>query len=232
MSKLIIALDFAQPSQALALIEQLTPQQCALKVGLELFVRTGHQFVRDLILRGFRVFLDLKFHDIPNTVAQACQSAADLGVWMLTVHASGGEAMLHAARTALEPYGDDRPKVVGVTVLTSLLEKDLPAIGVKNLLPQQVLCLAKLAQNCGLDGIVCSAQEVQEMKAQLHSHFITVTPGIRLLGDATHDQARVITPEAALAAGSDYLVIGRSITQATDPAAIVQKLQHILNPVE
>lgn len=225
MSKLIIALDFAQPSQALALVDQLTPQQCALKVGLELFIRTGPSFIRDLILRGFRIFLDLKFHDIPHTVAQACQSAADLGVWMMTVHASGGEAMLQAARKALEPYGEKRPIIIAVTVLTSFAENDLRAIGVNSALVEQAKLLAKLTQTTGLDGIVCSAQEVATLKDLCGPNFIAVTPGIRLAGDASHDQARVITPQAALAAGSDYLVIGRSITQAKDPAAVVQMLQ-------
>lgn len=225
MSKLIIALDFAQPSQALALVDQLTPQQCALKVGLELFTRTGPSFIRDLILRGFRIFLDLKFHDIPHTVAQACQSAADLGVWMMTVHASGGEAMLQAARKALEPYGEKRPIIIAVTVLTSFAENDLRAIGVNSALVEQAKLLAKLTQTTGLDGIVCSAQEVAILKDLCGPNFIAVTPGIRLAGDASHDQARVITPQAALAAGSDYLVIGRSITQAKDPSAVVQMLQ-------
>lgn len=228
MSKLIIALDYAQPSQALDLVAQLTPQQCALKVGLELFTRTGPHFIRDLMRRDFRIFLDLKFHDIPNTVAKACQAAADLGVWMLTVHASGGEAMLQAARCALESYGNERPKVVGVTVLTSLLEQDLKAVGVMNAIPQQVAGLAKLAQTSGLDGIVCSAQEVSALKMHCWPNFIAVTPGIRLAGEDTHDQARVITPEAAIAAGSDYLVMGRSITHAKDPAAVVQMLQHVI----
>lgn len=228
MSKLIIALDFSQAAQAIALIEQLNPQQCALKVGLELFTRTGPNFIRDLILRGFRVFLDLKFHDIPNTVSQACQSAADLGVWMITVHASGGEKMLQAARSALEPYGEKRPKVVAVTVLTSFVTKDLNAIGVMSAVPEQVTLLAKLVQAIGLDGVVCSAQEVADLKAQCGQNFLAVTPGIRLAGDAAHDQARVITPEAALAAGSDYLVMGRSITHAKDPATVVQMLQNVV----
>ena len=225
MSKLIVALDFAQPSEALSLIEQLTPEHCALKIGSELFTRSGPTFVKDIVARGFRVFLDLKFHDIPHTVAQSCQAAADLGVWMLTVHATGGEAMLQAVRLALEPYGPQRPKVVAVTVLTSLAQSDLSTVGVTGTLPQQVARLAGLVQSVGLEGVVCSAQEVADLKRQCGADFLAVTPGIRLPGDALHDQARVITPQAALAAGSDYLVMGRSITQAADPAAVVQILQ-------
>lgn len=225
MSKLIVALDFPQPSQALSLVAQLIPQHCAVKIGSELFTCAGPSLVREIVARGFRVFLDLKFHDIPHTVAQACRAAADLGIWMLTVHAAGGRAMIEAASAALAAYGADRPKMVAVTVLTSLAEQDLPAIGVLDRLPQQVERLAHLAQTAGADGIVCSAQEVAHLKAQYGAQFLTVTPGIRLPGDAVHDQVRVITPQAALAAGSDYLVMGRSITQASDPAAVISMLQ-------
>lgn len=225
MSQLIVALDFPQSSQALSLIDRLTPRHCALKIGSELFTRSGPALVQEVVKRGFRVFLDLKFHDIPNTVAHACQAAADLGVWMLTVHAGGGEAMLQAARTALESYGSERPKLVAVTVLTSLAEQDLGAVGVVGTLPQQVERLALLAQTMGADGVVCSAQEVARLKAQCGTAFLAITPGIRMPGDALHDQARVITPQDALAAGSDYLVMGRSITHAADPAAVVQMLQ-------
>lgn len=225
MSKLIIALDFAQSSQAISLIEQLNPQQCALKIGSELFTCSGPVLVQEMIKRGFRVFLDLKFHDIPNTVAQACQAAADLGVWMITVHAAGGEAMLQAARKACAAYGETRPKLVAVTVLTSLAEQDLLSVGVESSLPQQVERLALLAQTMGMDGVVCSAQEVAQIKKICGQAFLAVTPGIRLPGDAVDDQARVITPRDALNAGSDYLVIGRSITKAADPAEVVQQLQ-------
>jgi orotidine-5'-phosphate decarboxylase len=224
-SKLIIALDFAEAAQALTLIEQFNPAQCALKIGSELFTRSGPQLVQTIVARGFRVFLDLKFHDIPHTVAQACQAAADLGVWMLTVHASGGEAMLQAARVAVEGYGKTRPKIVAVTVLTSLAEDDLSTIGVPGTIPQQVERLAHLSQKMGVDGIVCSAQEVAHIKQYCGASFLAVTPGIRMPGDASHDQIRVITPKAAVDAGSDYLVMGRSITQASDPAAVVKMLQ-------
>lgn len=225
MSKLIVALDFAEPAQALSLMALLKPQHCAVKIGSELFTRAGPHLVQEIVQRGFRVFLDLKFHDIPHTVAQACRAAADLGVWMLTVHASGGAAMLEAARTALASYGAERPKMVAVTVLTSLAEADLPPIGIVDHLPQQVERLARLAQTAGADGIVCSAQEVAQLKMQCGSQFLAITPGIRLPGEAVHDQVRVITPQAALAAGSDYLVMGRSITQASDPAAVINLLQ-------
>lgn len=223
-SKLIVALDFAQSTQALSLIEQLSPEQCALKIGSELFTRSGPRFVQDIATRGFRIFLDLKFHDIPHTVAQACHAAADLGVWMVTVHASGGKAMLQAAGEAVASYGEQRPKVVAVTVLTSLAEQDLPVVGMTGTLPQQVERLAELSQATGLDGVVCSAQEVGRLKVRCGSEFLAVTPGIRLPGDALHDQVRVITPQMAIAAGSDYLVMGRSITHAADPAAVVQRL--------
>jgi orotidine-5'-phosphate decarboxylase len=225
VSKLIVALDFAQSSQALSFVEKLTPQDCALKIGSELFTRSGPALVQELVQRGFRVFLDLKFHDIPNTVAHACQAAADLGVWMLTVHAGGGAAMLQAASAALVPYGVARPKLVAVTVLTSLAEQDLPAVGVQRSLPQHVERLAVLAQAAGVDGVVCSGQDLLHLKARCGKGFLAVTPGIRLPGDALHDQARVMTPQEAIAAGSDYLVMGRSITQAADPAAVVQRLQ-------
>ncbi len=225
MSKLIIALDFAQAQQALEFVEQLKPQHCAVKIGSELFTRSGPSIVADMVRRGFRVFLDLKFHDIPNTVVHACQAAADLGVWMLTVHAAGGEAMLSAARTALDTYGAKRPKLIAVTVLTSFDEPSLAAVGVVGSLPQQVERLAVLAQAAGVDGVVSSAQEVARIKALCGHEFLSITPGIRLPGDAVDDQVRVITPQAAIAAGSDYLVIGRSITRASDPAAVVLQLQ-------
>lgn len=225
MSKLIVALDFSEARVALKLIEQLDPKYCAVKIGLELFTIAGPSFVREVMQRGFRVFLDLKFHDIPNTVAQSCQMAADLGVWMLTVHAAGGRAMLESARSALQHYGTQRPILVAVTVLTSLDEKDLHTIGIKSTVIEQVERLARLAQAAGIDGVVCSAQEVAQIKAVCGSTFLSVTPGIRLPGEDSDDQMRVITPQAALANGSDYLVIGRSITRASDPAAVVQYLQ-------
>ncbi|MCR9191540.1 MAG: orotidine-5'-phosphate decarboxylase [Gammaproteobacteria bacterium] len=230
MSKLIIALDFDDPAAALSLAEQLEPKNCALKIGSELFTRAGPGIVHDVVTQGFRVFLDLKFHDIPNTVAQACKSAADLGVWMLTVHASGGPAMLQAAREAVETYGAaERPKIVAVTVLTSMAETTLPTVGVSGSLQDQVARLAAMTEEAGLDGVVSSAQEASFLRQQFGAGFLLVTPGIRLPGDATDDQSRVFSVQDALDAGSDYLVMGRSITRAEDPLAVVQKIQRTLN---
>lgn len=223
-SKLIVALDFAQESDALELIEKLDPALCALKVGSEMFTLFGRSFVRNLVKQGYRVFLDLKFHDIPNTVAQACRAAAELGVWMVNVHASGGYNMMKVARQALDAYGTNRPLLIGVTVLTSMSADELPLLGVSRTLDQQVESLAKLAFEAGLDGVVCSANEVSAIKAACSTSFLTVTPGIRLSGDEWNDQSRVVTPEQALKLGSDFLVVGRSITRATNPQAIINTL--------
>jgi orotidine-5'-phosphate decarboxylase len=223
-SKLIVALDFANQKDALALVEQLNPSQCALKVGSEMFTLFGTDFVRQLIRMGFKIFLDLKFHDIPNTVAQACRACAELEVWMINVHASGGLAMMQAARKAIEPFGASRPLLIAVTMLTSLGDNELPAIGLSPSIEDQVSRLALLTHNAGLDGIVCSAYEVPKIKMLCGSSFLTVTPGIRLLGDDKDDQTRVMTPEQALALGSDYLVVGRSITAAQAPASIVREI--------
>ena len=219
---LIIALDFEQASEALAFAEPLNPQDCALKVGNELFTRGGPTVVSKLVAQGFRVFLDLKFHDIPNTVAKACAACADLGVWMLNVHAAGGPAMLQAARAALQGFGANRPLLIAVTVLTSLQQDDLRACGVDRPLLEQALGLASLAHRAGLDGVVCSALEAPTIKAVCGSEFLTVTPGIRLPGDALQDQVRVMTPQRAREFGSDHLVVGRSITAAKDPAEAIR----------
>jgi orotidine-5'-phosphate decarboxylase len=225
--QLIVALDYNDRFQALQLIDQLDPQLCALKIGSELFSRTGPEFVRALVKQGYRIFLDLKFHDIPNTVAPACAAAADLGVWMVNVHASGGLAMLNAARQAIITYGLHRPYLIAVTVLTSLTEADLARAGIQGTLLEHVERLAVLAQEAGLDGVVCSAWETAQLKARCGQTFLTVTPGIRLPGDVVDDQVRVMTPQQALAVGSDFLVVGRSITRAADPAAVVKKLLSI-----
>jgi orotidine-5'-phosphate decarboxylase len=221
--RVIVALDFDHPVRALALADRLDPAGCALKVGKELFVVAGPEPVRALVARGFRVFLDLKFHDIPNTVAQACAAATRLGVWMLNVHVAGGRAMLAAARAAVDraAAGEGRaaPLLIGVTVLTSLADADLRETGVAATAAQQALALARLAAACGLDGVVCSAVEAPALRAGLGASFKLVTPGIRPAGSAQDDQARIVTPPAALAAGADYLVIGRPITQAPDPLA-------------
>ena len=221
--KVIVALDFANPMHALALADRLDPASCALKVGKELFVIAGPEPVRWMIDRGFNVFLDLKFHDIPNTVAQACAAATRLGVWMLNVHAGGGRAMLAAARGAVTSaaagQGRAPPLLIAVTVLTSLADADLRETGVAGTATEQALDLARLAASCGLDGVVCSAVEAPALRAARGKDFKLVTPGIRPAGGSHDDQARVITPEAAVENGADYLVIGRPITQAPDPLA-------------
>jgi orotidine-5'-phosphate decarboxylase len=219
--RVIVALDFPDMMSAFGLAARLDPAVCAVKVGKELFTAAEAGLVRELVRRGFRVFLDLKFHDIPNTVAQACAAATRLGVWMIDVHAAGGGAMLAAARDAVAKTaaaeGRTPPLLIAITVLTSLGEDDLAAIGVAGTAEAQVLRLARLAQTCGLDGVVCSAQEAAMLRAACGADFKLVTPGIRPAGTEAHDQARVMTPEGAIAAGADYLVIGRAITGAADP---------------
>jgi orotidine-5'-phosphate decarboxylase len=221
--RVIVALDFANPMHALALADRLDPRACALKVGKEMFVVAGPEPVRWMIERGFRVFLDLKFHDIPNTVAQACAAATRLGVWMLNVHAAGGSAMLAAARASVDAtaaeIGKPKPLLIAVAVLTSLGDQDLVELGVAETAPRQALRLARLSAAAGLDGVVCSAVEAPGLRSALGPRFTLVTPGIRPTGSGRDDQARIITPEAAIANGADYLVIGRPITQATDPVA-------------
>jgi len=220
----IVALDGVEKATALAWADAWDPSLCALKVGHESFTRFGPSFVRALVAKNFKLFLDLKFHDIPNTVASACKAAADLGVWMLNVHASGGFNMMQAACKALEGYGETRPLLIAVTVLTSLAPDDLAAVGIDKPLLQHVVSLAKLAKEAKLDGVVCSAHEVSAIKAACGQTFLTVTPGIRMESDATHDQVRCVTPAMAAAFGSDFGVIGRSITQADDPLARLRSL--------
>jgi orotidine-5'-phosphate decarboxylase len=221
--RVIVALDFPDAAPALSLAGRLDPAACAVKVGKELFVVAGPDLVRSLVDRGFRVFLDLKFHDIPNTVAQACAAATRLGVWMLNVHAAGGTAMLEAARDAVgaaaREAGRPTPLLIAVTVLTSLRDADLTAIGLAGTTTEAALRLARLAREAGLDGVVCSAQEAAALRQACGSGFALVTPGIRPAGASTDDQARIITPEQAIANGSDYLVVGRPITRAADPLA-------------
>lgn len=215
--KIIVALDYDQQAKALALADQLDPAQCRLKIGKEMFTKFGPELVRTIQQRGFQVFLDLKFHDIPNTVAGAVKAAADLGVWMVNVHASGGPKMMAAAREALQGYGAQRPLLIAVTVLTSFDAEQLAAIGINRSLDEHVLALAKLTEQAGLDGVVCSAREASALRAQSGSGFCLVTPGIRPAGSAAGDQVRTLTPQQALQAGSSYLVIGRPITGAPDP---------------
>ncbi|HEY0962629.1 MAG TPA: orotidine-5'-phosphate decarboxylase [Pseudomonadales bacterium] len=224
--RIIVALDFPESASTLRMLDALDPTLCRVKVGKELFTRCGPELVRQIHARGFEVFLDLKFHDIPNTVAGAVSAAVELGVWMVNVHASGGRAMLEAARKAL---GSSRSTLLtAVTVLTSLTAEDLQAVGITSTPEQQVLRLAQLTADCGLDGVVCSAREIDPLRAALPSEFLLVTPGIRPAGDAPGDQKRVETPGTAIARGSSYLVIGRPITQATDPSA---KLRVIIEEI-
>ncbi|MDX1755661.1 MAG: orotidine-5'-phosphate decarboxylase [Marinobacter sp.] len=222
--KIIVALDFPSEGPALALVDTLNPELCRLKVGKELFTRSGPQFVRAIQDRGFEVFLDLKFHDIPNTTSAAVAAAADLGVWMVNVHAAGGAKMMEACRARLESFGTDRPLLIAVTVLTSMAAEDLQGIGIAASPQEQVSRLAALTARCGLDGVVCSAQEAPILKREQGVDFTLVTPGIRPLSAAKGDQQRVMTPADALAAGSDYLVIGRPITQAADPLAALEAI--------
>ncbi|OEY68058.1 orotidine 5'-phosphate decarboxylase [Marinobacter sp. X15-166B] len=207
---------------ALALVDRLDPSLCRLKVGKELFTRSGPALVSTLQDRGFEVFLDLKFHDIPNTASAAVAAAADLGVWMVNVHASGGEAMMTACRERLETFGAQRPLLIAVTVLTSMTAADLAGIGITDTPEAQVSRLAALTSACGLDGVVCSAQEAVKLKAEQGAGFKLITPGIRPLATDQGDQSRIMTPAAAVKAGSDYLVVGRPITQAADPLVALE----------
>jgi orotidine-5'-phosphate decarboxylase len=226
--RIIVALDYPDAAPALALAKRLEPGSCGLKIGKELFVAAGPDIMRTLVAHGHRVFLDLKFHDIPNTVAQACAAATRLGAWMMTVHASGGSAMLAAARSAVDAtakeIGAPPPKLIAVTVLTSLSALDLGDLGIADTPAGQAKRLARLAAANDLDGVVCSAIEAPTLRAATAPGFLLVTPGIRPAGSGADDQARVVTPEAAIANGADYLVIGRPITRANDPVAVLHAL--------
>ena len=218
--RVIVALDYPDAESASQLVMRLDSAQCRLKIGKELFTAAGPDFVRRLVDLGFDVFLDLKFHDIPSTVAKACAAAARLGVWMMNVHALGGERMLTAAREALS--GLTRPPLlVAVTILTSMDETDLKSIGLGGTPGDHVIRLATLAHDCGLDGVVCSSRETRELRTRLGRSFRLVTPGIRPSGSQMDDQRRVMTPADAVRNGSTYLVIGRPITQADDPLGIL-----------
>lgn len=223
-SKVVVALDFDQLSQANNFIDKLDPSLCKLKVGKEMFTHFGPDFVKSLVNKDFKVFLDLKFHDIPNTVAKACIAAADLGVWMINVHASGGPVMMEQAVKGLDSFAQNRPLLIAVTVLTSMDQAQLTAIGVNATPAQHVLNLAQLSKSSGLDGVVCSAQESSILKQTLGKDFILVTPGIRPEGSDKGDQIRVMTPKQAILAGSDYLVIGRPVTQSKDPIATLLEI--------
>ena len=216
LSPIIIALDFSKPQQALEFAQQLGTHRCRVKVGKELFTRSGANLVETLVEQGFEVFLDLKFHDIPNTVAHACAAAAELGVWMIDVHAFGGRDMLLAAREAIEKFSP-RPLLIAVSILTSLNENDLFALGLHGSLQDNVLRLARLTHASGLDGLVCSPHEIAPIRAALGQELQLVTPGIRPNLNVQDDQKRTMTPVQAMALGANYLVIGRPITQAADP---------------
>ena len=228
LNRVIVALDFSTAEQALALARQLDPGNCRLKVGKELFTRSGPALIEALMALGFDVFLDLKFHDIPNTVARACQAAAALGVWMVNVHASGGRRMLDAARESLVDF-ESPPLLIAVTILTSLDDAELAEIGFNGSAADNALRLALLSQQCGLDGIVCSSKEVATMREHLSADFCLVTPGIRPAGSQQDDQRRIMTPYDALQAGSDYLVIGRPITAVAEPIQALADIQASIN---
>ena len=221
--RIIVALDYPDAGSALQLVNRLEPLQCRLKVGKELFTVAGPDFVRRLAGEGFDVFLDLKFHDIPNTVARACTAAAGLGVWMLNVHALGGERMLTAAREAVAA-AEHPPLLIAVTILTSMAAPDLAGVGLQGDPEDNVLRLASLAHYCGLDGIVCSSREARIMRETFEEPFHLITPGIRPAGSAADDQRRVMTPAEAIRNGSTYLVIGRPVTAADDPTAVLRTI--------
>ncbi|MXZ32044.1 MAG: orotidine-5'-phosphate decarboxylase [Gammaproteobacteria bacterium] len=222
--RIIVALDFATEKEVLRLLDRLDPDNCRVKIGKELFTSCGPTLVKKVGKRGFEIFLDLKFHDIPNTVAGAVRAAAlELGVWMLNVHASGGKAMLEAAAGALAGADCRRPHIIGVTVLTSLNDRDLSQLGVQGGSREQVVRLARLCLESHLGGVVCSAGEVATLRKELPREFLLVTPGIRRPGDARGDQKRVMGPAEAVAAGADYLVVGRPITRAEDPQAALSE---------
>lgn len=235
-SKIIVALDYADAKSALQLVEQLNPDLCKLKIGKELFTAAGPQLVETIVEKGFKLFLDLKFHDIPNTVAKACMAASNLGVWMLNVHASGGVPMMQAAREAIDKTSH-KPHLIAVTVLTSMNQTIFNQLGINSTIEAQVLNLATLTKQAGLDGVVCSALEAHALREKLGNNFCLVTPGIRLANDSSSvhansinldDQSRVVTPRDALNNGASYLVIGRPITQAHNP---LKTLENILREI-
>lgn len=222
-SKIIVALDYDDYQSCMALVKQLDPALCRLKVGKELFTSVGPKIVDDVQNKGFDVFLDLKFHDIPNTVGKAVKAAANLGVWMVNVHASGGAPMMENAREQLAGFRSP-PLLIAVTVLTSMDQATLTSIGVPAPPREQVLLLAELARQAGMDGVVCSARETVMLKSRCGADFVCVTPGIRPADSAADDQKRIVTPAQAIRNGSDFLVIGRPITRAADPLAACRRI--------
>ena len=223
LSPVIVALDFADEKQTLQFVRRLSPELCQIKIGKELFTATGRHLVEQLVNQGFKVFLDLKYHDIPNTVASACKIAAQMGIWMVDMHAGGGQRMMEAAAEAVSQF-QQRPYLIGVTVLTSMAQTDLAQTGVDRSIDEQVMHLTRLSQQSGLDGVVCSAQEAVILRDQLGKEFLLVTPGIRLNSKSEDDQRRIMTPKEALAAGSSYLVMGRPITRSADPVLLLQQI--------
>jgi orotidine-5'-phosphate decarboxylase len=219
----IVALDFSDSRATLGFVKQLDPKLCSVKIGFELFVSSGPDLVRNLVTQGFDVFLDLKFHDIPNTVAAACAAASKLGVWMLNVHTSGGRTMMEAAKQAVSKI-QNRPKIIGVSVLTSLDDDDLKQIGMSRTVSGQAQALASLAKAAGLDGVVCSGQEASILRETLGEDFLLVTPGIRPVGYGSNDQKRMMDPTEAVKAGAHYLVIGRPITRASHPTEVLRAI--------
>jgi len=228
--RVVVALDMPSAREALAFVSGIRPEQCRLKVGFELFTVGGPALVEGLVARGFGVFLDLKFHDIPNTVAQACAAASRLGVWMINVHTLGGSRMMRAAREEVDRQ-DHRPLLIGVTVLTSHTAGDLAEIGLPDTPVSQVQRLARLAKESGLDGVVCSAREASDLRREHGDGFRLITPGIRPVGSKQDDQQRIVTPVEARRAGADYLVIGRPITRASDPLAVLDAINRDLSAV-
>jgi len=228
--RIIVALDYAEQKQALGFVDKTSPDLCKLKVGKELFIRSGPQFVELLVAKGFDVFLDLKFHDIPNTVRQAVYAAGQLGVWMMNVHALGGRSMLMAAREGIDMIGVNRPYLIAVSLLTSLSASDLRQLGIEQEPQVFVERLAQLAMDSGLDGLVCSAREARGLRANLGDAPLLVTPGIRPEGSANDDQQRIVTPQQAIEDGASYLVIGRPITQHPNPSEALMSINaSILN---
>lgn len=223
LSPVIVALDFTDEKQTLQFVRRLSPELCQIKIGKELFTATGRHLVEQLVNQGFKVFLDLKYHDIPNTVASACKIAAQMGIWMVDMHAGGGQRMMEAAAEAVSQF-QQRPYLIGVTVLTSMAQTDLAQTGVDRSIDEQVMHLARLSQQSGLDGVVCSAQEAVILRDQIGKEFLLVTPGIRLNSKSEDDQRRIMTPKEALAAGSSYLVMGRPITRSADPVLLLQQI--------
>ena len=230
--KVIVALDTAEAGLALEFAAKTSPDLCKLKVGKELFTSAGPQLVEKLVDQGFDIFLDLKFHDIPNTVKKAVYAASKLGIWMVNVHASGGHDMLAAAREAVDMAGNRKPFLIAVSVLTSMSDQDMSQLGINCSVAEQVERLAGLSLNAGLDGLVCSAKEVSQLRQKFGIAPLLVTPGIRPAGTSSDDQQRIMTPEQAMAAGSSYLVIGRPITQHSNPAQALAEINLTLQGVD